>query len=89
MLFYHSTFKDNSSYLKLGRENHIMWSENTKNGFQDSCWTVIYCNPTINNLDELKQDSYYSYCSNYLASIHLGYHYFVFHKMSVKLLAIF
>ena len=30
MLFYHPTFKDNSPYLKYGKENHIMWSENTK-----------------------------------------------------------
>ena len=46
-----------------------------KNGFQDTCWTLIYCNPTINY-------------SNYLALIHGGYHYFVFLKILVQLLGI-
>ena len=27
MLFYHSPYKDTSSDLKEGRENHIMWFE--------------------------------------------------------------
>ena len=74
MLFYHSTFKGNSLYLKQGRKNHMVWTENTKM-VSRTCWTLIYCNPTI------------SY-SNYLALIHRGYHYFVFLKISVQLLGI-
>ena len=35
-------------------------------------WLTLNEKQNNGNLDELKQDSYYSNCSNYLASIHLG-----------------
>ena len=76
MLFYHSPFKDTSRDLKGGSENHIMWFEIQKRFPGHMLNNNIYCNPII-------------VYNKYLASIYSGYHYFVFHRILVKLLAIF
>ena len=56
-----------------GKSHGVVWKY--KNGFHWTCWTIIYCNPTI------------SY-SNYLALVHRSYHYFFSLKILVQLLGI-